>query len=324
MRPVNKQHGLAVGLLLLLHSLSLGAAPEAGLTAGQLIEQAHRHDNMWASDQDADQKKALEYYEAALAAQPDEQQKLHILYRMAQLYGSAYQLEKGERPDFRKAIELNRRIVESYPPTESLVFKALISLGDHHISLWQFGQALQYFERVLEYDVDELEASGQGREDEEARRQRGENIARIKEFQKIAVDQVAYCSNLINPLCVNGALQHIAATHPQAFIREYAAKKMASGKDPFTELWAPSSLGENPALSVETRRSVQAGQPLPQGKDGPASPPRPLTVPPGGLSLGRKLLLGVMAGLAAVGVLCVVPIVVTRKHHCTLIGKDVP
>ena len=72
-------------------------------TAGELIAQAHKHDNMYTLGPEASQQKALSFYESALAAEPDEKQRLHILYRMAQLCGSSYDLSKGEKPDFHKA-----------------------------------------------------------------------------------------------------------------------------------------------------------------------------------------------------------------------------
>ncbi|MHC4705179.1 MAG: hypothetical protein ACYTFQ_31905 [Planctomycetota bacterium] len=95
----------------------LAVSPGAqGQTASELIEHAHKYDNMYVSSSDASQQKALEFYQAALRAGPDDKQQLHILYRMAQLYGSAYEVQKGEKPDFRKAIQLNEQIIDSYPP----------------------------------------------------------------------------------------------------------------------------------------------------------------------------------------------------------------
>ncbi len=48
-------------------------------SAEELIRQAHKHDNMYASDSESDQQKALRFYESALAEGPDEKQRLHIL-----------------------------------------------------------------------------------------------------------------------------------------------------------------------------------------------------------------------------------------------------
>ncbi len=323
---MDRPHTIAVGLLLLLNSLLLGGIEGHGLTADQSIEEAHKYDNMWASDQEADQKKALGYYSAALSSGPDERQRLHILYRMAQLYGSAYQLEKGEKPDFHKAIELNREIVDSYPLTEPLVSKALLSLGDHHVTLRQFDRALEYFQRILDYDIGELERLRHKSENEEGRRLLEENIERIKQFQKIAVDQVGYCANLIHPLCVHEALRNIATTHRQAFIRDYAAEKMASTTDPLAELWTPALPVRNEALSAEQpgapRKYLRADSA--DKRDTQVSPANPVVAHTGAAPLKAKLLWYVIAGLSAVGVLGLAQIVITRKHHWTLTGKDAP
>ena len=308
---------MAAGLLLLLHTVLPGETNEDGLTAGQLIGKAHQHDNMWASDEDASRRKALEHYSAALLAEPDDAQRLHVLYRMAQLYGSAYQLEKGEKPDFRRAIELNRRIVDAYPPTEPLVAKALISLGDHHVTLRQFEKGLTYFQRVLEYDTRELEQLRDDAENEDDIRRIEATIARIKQFQEIAVDQVGYCAALVHPLCARASLQTIAATHRQSFLREYAARKMASGVDPYSELWAPAlSMGEE-ALSA-----VPAQQPVDSANENtkPASPPKPLALhaPP----LRSKSSLYIVVGVSIIAILSVAGMVITRKRNYTFTGKD--
>ncbi|MHC4212832.1 MAG: tetratricopeptide repeat protein, partial [Planctomycetota bacterium] len=123
----------------------------------ELIEQAHKHDNMYTLGPEASQQKAVSLYEKALAAEPDEQQRLHILYRMAQLYGSSYQLEKGEKPDFPKAISIYKKIVESYTPQEPLVYKAMSSLCDHYTTLRQFKTALKWSKKILEYDTDQID-----------------------------------------------------------------------------------------------------------------------------------------------------------------------
>lgn len=321
---MTKQHTVAVGLMLLLSSLLLGEANELDLTPERLIERAHQYDNMWASNQDADQKKALECYGAALQAGPDDRQRLHILYRMAQLHGSAYQLEKGERPNFHKAIELNERIVQSYPPSEPLVSKALISLGDHHVTLRQFGKGLEYFRKVLEYDVSELERARRAAGSEQERRLLAANIERIKRFQKIGVDQIEYCADLIHPLSVHKALQEIAATHSQAFIREYAAGKLTLRTDPFLDLWAPPVPTGTEARSVEARQPVADAQRAGTSgeRDGGASPPTSLTVEARASPHRPTLVLYVLAGLSAFSVLVLARIVITRRRSCTFTGKD--
>lgn len=85
--------------------LSAGFAQAQETDTEDFIRQAHQYDNMYALGPQTSQQAALRLYEQALTTEPDDQQRLHILYRMAQLNGSAYQLEKGEKPDFHRAIE---------------------------------------------------------------------------------------------------------------------------------------------------------------------------------------------------------------------------
>ena len=70
---------------------------------------------------------------------------------MAQLYGSAYQLEKGEKPDFHQAIKLYKQIVEEFPKDEPLVYKAMSSLCDHYTTLWDFEEGLKWSKKTLEH-----------------------------------------------------------------------------------------------------------------------------------------------------------------------------
>jgi tetratricopeptide (TPR) repeat protein len=136
--------------LVVLWSASVHADEEA---AAKLIQEAHKHDNMYTLGPSASQQEALKHYQSALDAEPDDKQRLHILYRMGQLYGTCYQLEKGEKPDFRKAIELYKRIIDSYLPEEPLVHKSMISIGDHYTALWELEKALEWHKKVLEYDA---------------------------------------------------------------------------------------------------------------------------------------------------------------------------
>lgn len=232
------------GLLLVAALFSAGAVANNSDTVAELIEEAHKYDNMWATSQDANQQSALKFYNAALGADPDEDQRLHILYRMAQLYGSAYQLEKGEKPNFRKAIELNKEIIDSYPFDEALVFKAMISIGDHHITLWEFKNALKYFRKALEYDVGKLEQHWASIIDDEEQKNQiatlERNVARIKQYQKIAVNQAEYAATLIHPICAHGVLRNIAGTHSNSFIGEHAAERLANNIDEMSDLWAPT------------------------------------------------------------------------------------
>jgi tetratricopeptide (TPR) repeat protein len=230
-------------------------------TVAELIEQAHKHDNMYTSGPEAGQQKAVSLYQSALEAGPDDEQRLHILYRMAQLYGSAYQLEKGEKPDFRKAISLYKQIIDSYSPDEPLVFKAMISIGDHHVTLKEFTTAIDWFKRALEYDVSEMEKSLKTLQAERKKKEAAalkKTIDSIKRYQKVAVSQVAYAVTRIHPYLHNPVLQGIIDKYKGSFIAEKAQQLIDKNPRRMPELEIPLDFGEKTALSSPTLQANAA------------------------------------------------------------------
>lgn len=223
-------------------------------TADELIKQAHAHDNMYTLGPSASQQKALSFYNSALAAEPDEKQRLHILYRMAQLYGSSYDLSKGEKPNFRKAIELNQEIVKSYPPKEPLVYKAASSICDHYTTLEEFESAVKWAKKVLEYDTSQMaeqirtieqqkhafeRAPGDSeiaslsieKQVEFAKQMKQVHIlkkalAKMERYQEIAVDQLTYSAELIHPLWAEGELRGVIKRYPDTFISDRAKQHL--------------------------------------------------------------------------------------------------
>jgi tetratricopeptide (TPR) repeat protein len=215
--------------------------------AAELIARAHGHDNMYTLGPEASQERAVQLYELALQADPNERERLHILFRMAQLYGSAYQVEKGEKPNFRKAIDLCQQIIDTYPPEEPLVVRAMIEIGDHYVSLWEFERAVEGFKKTLTYDTGRLETlaasleeRGQHQEAEALRR----TVAEIKRYQEIAVDQVAYSAGLIDPLRAHGELRSIADRYAGTFIGDKASQLLQENMDKLSGLWMPDRSGE--------------------------------------------------------------------------------
>lgn len=240
---------------------------EDAKTATELIKEAHKYDNMWASTQDANQKTALKFYNAALGAGPDEDQRLHILYRMGQLYGSAYQREKGERPDYFRAIEIYKKIIDTYPPDDPLVLKAMSSIGDHNITLWRFDEALSWFKRVLEYDLDELEGQLEYMQDDPSKEQQvvllANRIKRIKFYQTVAVDQVGAAAKAINPYIYESVLRDAVANQSQSFISERAQKLINENMDRNASLW----LGPLDSIASPVHKSIETDKPkMPQSR----------------------------------------------------------
>jgi tetratricopeptide (TPR) repeat protein len=240
----------------------------------ELIRQAHKHDNMYTLGRDASQQKALSFYQSALSAEPDKKQRLHILYRMAQLNGSAYQLEKGEKPNFPEAIKLYKEIINSYPPDEPLVYKAMSSISSHYTTLREFETAIEWSKKALEYDTSKitrkLEAIGKLKETFEQhgdsmtaqqQQQVAEQIeqvyflrkalSRIRRYQEIAVDQVAYSANIIDPSVAIGELGSIAQKYSGTFIADRAAEHIRETMDGMKEFLEPGN-EEFPTSSGQT------------------------------------------------------------------------
>jgi tetratricopeptide (TPR) repeat protein len=232
-----KPHLAAICCVIAFLTASAGAEVQ---TAAELISQAHKYDNMYASGPQTSQPKAVSLYRSALEAQPNDKQRLHILYRMGQLYGSSYQLEKGERPDFDKAIALYKQIIESYPPDEPLVFKATISIGDHCVTKRDFETALKWFKKALDYDTSEMEHQIELIEQRNKRRSLKQTLEKIKRYQRIAVGQVAYSSGLIDPVRADGELREVAARHAGSFIGDRAWELLLQNTEATSELWAPT------------------------------------------------------------------------------------
>ncbi len=240
----------------------------------ELIAQAHKHDNMYTLGPETGQQEALSLYQSALAAEPDKKQRLHILYRMAQLNGSAYQLENGEKPNFQEAINHYKEIISSYPKDEPLVYKAMSSISSHYTTLREFETAIEWSKKALEYDTSKitrkLEAIGKLKETFEQhgdsmtaqqQQQAAEQIeqayslrktlGKIQRYQKIAVDQVAYSSNLIAPSTAIGELGNIAQRYAGTFIADRAAERIRETMAGMKEFLEPGN-EEYPTPSGQT------------------------------------------------------------------------
>ncbi|MFC1678030.1 hypothetical protein ACFL3G_13350, partial [Planctomycetota bacterium] len=226
-------------LLAIVLLTGVTAKAESADTVAELIGQAHKHDNMYTLGPGASQLKALGYYESALQAEPDEKQRLHILYRMGQLYGSSYDLSKGEKPDFGKAIELYKQIIDSYSAEEPLVYKAMSSICDHYTTMREFTSAVEWSKKVLEYDTDQLAEQIENTEHEKEKRFLEKTLDDIKRYQEVAVDQVAYSAGFIHPLWAVGELRGLIKRHPGSFIAERAQLRLQENEARMPDLWSP-------------------------------------------------------------------------------------
>lgn len=230
--------------------------------AAEFVRKARQYDGMYVSSKRADQQLALDFYIKAIKANPVTSQRLQILHRIARLCGSSYQIEKGEKPDYDMAILTYKAITKIYPPDEPLVLDAMISIGDHYITLWQFDQSLEWFKKALEYDVSQLEEQlADINQDSQQRRKAiklEKTINRIRQFQKIAVTQAASAARFIHPLVADSTLRAIAETYYGSFIAETANKCLQENTERFEDVLAPVLDAEDFAIWSHTDEQYAA------------------------------------------------------------------
>ena len=245
----------------------------ATVRADELIEQAHRYDRAYNAGPEADRQQAIQHYQAALGADPTREERLHALFRLAQLHGVCYQAAKGEKPDYRKAISLYGQIVAAYPPEDPTVLRAMIGLCDHHTSLGQYEEALQWSKKVVQVDTSKLEE--QLRAAEEASdfadqdpppepnavagltREYG-GLRRIQRqielCKQAAVDQIAYTMRLVDPLLAQVELKRLIREHEGTRIADRAQRRLDESIDRMSEVYRPDlggpGSGDDPLLEV--------------------------------------------------------------------------
>jgi len=251
-------------------------------TAADLIEQAHKHDAGYTLGAGVNRQKGLSLYQSALAAEPDEKQRLHILYRMAQLNGTIYRKDKGEKPNYQRAISLYKDIIDSYPPEEPLVYKATSAICDHYTTLWEFETAVKWAKKALEYDTSQMAEQLKAIEQKEQALEHGsppmtpeeeleireqikqgdsleKPLAKIRRYQEIAVDQVAYAAEHISSLYAHGELRAIIDKYHGTFIADRAHDHFTENMDKMPELWAP----QNDEPFLPSGSTLQAAGPTP-------------------------------------------------------------
>lgn len=247
-------------IILLATATAAEASPADAKTADELIKEAQKYDYLYNLGPDASREKALGYYKKALDAKPLESERLHVLFRMAQLHGCVFRAEKGEEPDFRKAIELYEEIVDSYPSYEPKVITAIGLISDHYTSLGDFEKAIEWAKKVFESDMGDVDKQVKTVEEKirwlaegEYTLEERESIqsqairlqylknskGKIKRDKVRGVDRVARSALLIDPLRAHGELRAIASKHADTAIGKRAVELLAESMDKWPNLWAP-------------------------------------------------------------------------------------
>lgn len=223
--------------------------------AGKLIEQAHRYDRAHNAGPEADRQQAIQHYRTALDADPTREERLHALFRLAQLHGVCYQAAKGEKPDYPKAISLYEQIVAEYPPEDPMVLRAMIGICDHHTSLGQYEEALRWSKRVIQVDTSKLEEQLRAAEkapdfadhgpppDPNEVRSLAQASGRLRQVQRqiqlckqAAVDQIAYTTGLVDPLLAQVELKRLIEEYEGTGIAERAQRRLDENIDRISEI----------------------------------------------------------------------------------------
>ena len=265
----------AISLVLLAAFLtSAYAADEITPDASKLIKEARNYDGLYAAVSQADQQKALAIYQEALTKNPDSEQKLHILYRMAQLNGSIYNPQNGENPDYHKAIGLYKQIVEDYPASEPQVYNSMLAISGHYTTLRNFDAAVEWVKKALDYDTSGMEQQLKSLEKEvenlpdfhsktsgikyskeeirefakkkQLRYSLKRDLDEIKKNQLTAVDQLAYSADRIGFLRTHGELRALLRERDGSSIGERASELLKENMDKMPQLWAPPKDGPVP------------------------------------------------------------------------------
>ncbi|UCG49336.1 MAG: hypothetical protein JSU94_06035 [Phycisphaerales bacterium] len=308
MRPTRWFWGVVVvvGVLpVLFAATGTAAASESESTAAELIEQARLYDGMYCPREKASQQTAIGLYSKVLDATPNDRQRLHALFRMAQLHGCIFDRQKGERPDYRKAIGCYEQIVDSYPPEEPMVMTAMGLISAHYTTLREFETALKWAKKALEHDTSAAEkrikdVAVKAKSLSNVRYPEPERMAIIEDAVRVfplrddlekikrqriyAVDRIAQTAELIDPLRAHGELRAIAEKYAGTPVGERAVQRLRDGMDKWPDLWAPDDeLPRGPASAWQ------------------AAPPVPITFrrDPGGVEEPRDAGLGTNNRLSA-------------------------
>jgi tetratricopeptide (TPR) repeat protein len=189
--------------------------------AGDLIQEARQHDGLYNLGPQVSPDRAISLYHQALQVDPSDEQRLHILYRLSQLYGYA------ERPDrHATAIALNERILHEFPTDELAVLRAMNSLAENYRALGQNGKALEWARRMIDYHAGANEGPGSpsatGQADSPADYPSRQGARQIRQYREVAVEKVAFLGNCVDHLVGEAELRHIVAEHPGTYLAEKA------------------------------------------------------------------------------------------------------
>jgi len=221
-----RRHALPVFAVFLLAAVC-HAESDAPTEAARLMEEARSCDAGYCGSERADREKAIATYEATLKADPDKDQTLEILFRIAQLHSVNYHVAKGEKPRHGHAMQLYQRIVSEYPSDEPLAMASMIHIGSIHVIERRFLEALSWYNRALEVPLDDLLRQQDAMRDDPDRQDDFERITKrieqLRFYQSCAVGAASSAAMLVDRSLRASLLEDILRRHSEDHIHKAVA-----------------------------------------------------------------------------------------------------
>jgi len=210
-------------------------------TAACLLEEAHAHDGNYGEAQDVDRDKALALYEGVLRADPTREQRLHSLWRMAQLCSANFLREKGEGPRYDKAVELYRVIAEEAPAGGPVALRSMLGAAGALLANRQPLDAVRLCADGLD-SCQRLAEAAEAPSEKMTVRDVDEILGKspwnnVPSCQEIAVTQLAAAARSVDIQIHDVAMEALRSRYPDSPVEGQAfrllAKRLAEARSPW-------------------------------------------------------------------------------------------
>jgi len=210
--------------------------------AADAVMKARSFDPMTAQQANRDRDKAVFWYEKAISLQPGAKINALLANRIAQMYATYMNREKGVRPVPTKAAEWFTRCIEMTNPKQLLWGQAHIGLasagvmrGEHYLD--GGGSAISFYKRVLEMNPDEVELPVWTAWPEDRSDYRMMELARVRirvrHIRVLVVEKIYYVASRTDRAAAIAEMQKIArdfkGTPPAKRAEELIQKALKAG-----------------------------------------------------------------------------------------------
>ena len=209
----------------------------------EAIANAQAYDNMYTSTS-GNRDRAVEFYMQAMTYRPVHPDNVQIEFRIAQLLSCAFQREKGEKPKYVEALEYydraaDRPLTYAEQGIRFLPLRALLCAGDTCIALRRPQDAYQYYERLIDLDMEGAIEQMQKAGDTAARQMvlaAAEQIrSELRELKTVALEQTVYAAKrdkLASPATVLAPMaERHRGTDLEIEIRSMITSNLLAGYD---------------------------------------------------------------------------------------------